>query len=235
MKHIKQTRGIAIKPEWWSLLEDLGGDDVKAVIKGLLDVMNGGKFDFERVSADGRIVAKALILQANHQRHISEVRSIAGRSGGQKKAENRSLAKCSKVWQSVAKSDKRKQSVAKSGKRKQSVAKPLPYIKEVVVDKSTTTKKVAVDDGAIRARRGKVPTIEQFAGGALLAGVPEDFARQLYGDLVAAGWADADGRRIANWRRYLKSAFDAEQKKISAARADGVQRTGTIADVADFA
>ena len=67
--------------------------------------------------------------------------------------------------------------------------------------------------------RGKLPpTIGQFVEGGKLAGVPEDFSRPFYADLVAAGWADKEGRYVANWRRYLKTSYLDEQKKISAAR-----------------
>ena len=66
------------------------------------------------------------------------------------------------------------------------------------------------------------PPISQFITGGELAGVPADFARQLHKDLVEAGWRDATGAYVANWRRYLKSAWNAEQKKICAARADGI-------------
>ena len=76
--------------------------------------------------------------------------------------------------------------------------------------------------------RGKrqPPTIDQFVDGGKLAGVPEDFARPFYDELVAAGWQDADGLYVANWRRYLKSAWRDDQKKISGAR--GSQPVGGI-------
>ena len=68
------------------------------------------------------------------------------------------------------------------------------------------------------AHAKKQPTIKQFVEGGKLAGVPEDFSRPFYADLVAAGWADKEGRYVANWRRYLKTSYLDEQKKISAAR-----------------
>lgn len=82
--------------------------------------------------------------------------------------------------------------------------------------------------------RGKQPpTIDQFLGGAKLAGVPEDFARPFYSSLVAAGWADAEGVYVANWRRYLKSAYLEEQKKISAARGQEGVAVRTLDDFPD--
>ena len=86
------------------------------------------------------------------------------------------------------------------------------------------------EHGATPARaRAKLPTISQFVQAAELCQVPEPFARQLYEDLMAAGWEDAAGRRIGNWRRYLKTAYIAEQKKISAARAAG--KPATLEDI----
>jgi hypothetical protein len=65
------------------------------------------------------------------------------------------------------------------------------------------------------------PTLEQFQAGAVLAGVPADFAAQLYADLVAAEWRDSKGLYVANWRRYLKSAYqDAEKKSRAAQNSD---------------
>ena len=72
------------------------------------------------------------------------------------------------------------------------------------------------------ATKGEPPTLAQFISGGDLAGVPADFARRLHKDLTEAGWRDAAGLYVANWRRYLKSAWGAEQKKISAARVDGI-------------
>ena len=66
------------------------------------------------------------------------------------------------------------------------------------------------------------PTITQFIQIGEFSGVPEEFSRRLHKDLTEAGWLDAKGLYVANWRRYLKSAWNAEQKKISAAREDGI-------------
>lgn len=69
-----------------------------------------------------------------------------------------------------------------------------------------------------RARGRKPPSLGQFLAGAVLAGVPEDFATGFYNDLVAAGWEDADGVYVANWRRYLRSSYLDAVKKNSPAR-----------------
>ena len=69
-----------------------------------------------------------------------------------------------------------------------------------------------------RARGRRPPSLGQFLAGAVLAGVPEDFAAGFYNDLVAAGWEDADGVYVANWRRYLRSSYLDGVKKNSPAR-----------------
>ena len=73
--------------------------------------------------------------------------------------------------------------------------------------------------------RGKTPTLKQFVGGAITAGIPESFAEPFYRELVEAGWADKDGRHIANWRRYLKTSYADWQKKICAARVGTAEKT----------
>ena len=85
----------------------------------------------------------------------------------------------------------------------------------------------AISISATARGKRQPPTVDQFVDGGKLAGVPEDFARGFYADLVAAGWQDADGLYVANWRRYLKSAWRDEQKKFPGAR--GSQPAGGIA------
>ena len=80
--------------------------------------------------------------------------------------------------------------------------------------------------------RGKSPSPplseSQFVDVGRLAGVPEDFARQLYADLASVGWTDGNGRTVRANARYLKSAWLAEQKKILGARAE--QSSGIALD-----
>ena len=130
-------------------------------------------------------------------------------------------------------SRKRKQSGSKGGaSRKQSEskreAKPKQtrskakadrkQVKEQVQDKEQEQEHNANSSTATE----KPPTILQFIQGGEVAGVPADFARQLHKDLTEAGWRDSAGRYVGNWRRYMKSAWNAEQKKIRAARVDGI-------------
>ena len=71
-------------------------------------------------------------------------------------------------------------------------------------------------------------TEDQFIDIGRVAGVPEDFSRHLYGELASVGWTDGNGRPVKATARYLKSAWLAEQKKISGARAE--QSSGIALD-----
>lgn len=77
------------------------------------------------------------------------------------------------------------------------------------------------------ATRRQPPTIGQFKAMAVKAGVPEDFAEYLHGELTRCDWTAADGSHVANPIRYLKSAWTAEQKKIRAAR-DSAESAGPL-------
>lgn len=81
---------------------------------------------------------------------------------------------------------------------------------------------------ATTATRKQPPTIEQFKAMAVKAGVPEDFAVYLHAELESVGWTTANGSCVENPIRYLKSAWNAEQKKIRAARVSGDDAFGGI-------
>ena len=91
-------------------------------------------------------------------------------------------------------------------------------------------KKEGIEGSTTRAgARGKQPpTIEQFKAMAVKAGVPEDFAVYLHAELESVGWTTANGSCVENPIRYLKSAWNAEQKKIRAARVSGDDAFGGI-------
>jgi hypothetical protein len=119
-------------------------------------------------------------------------------------------------------SRKRKQSGSKGG------AKPKQTRSKAKADRKQVKEQVQVQEQEQEHNANsstateKPPTITQFYEAGMLAGVPADFAQKLYKDLTDAGWADKDGRYVGNWRRYMKSAWNAEQKKIRAARVDGI-------------
>ena len=132
-------------------------------------------------------------------------------------------------------SRKRKESGSKGGaSKKQTASKPQANRKQTASKAKADPKQVkeqvkeqeqehnANSSSATTARgRGKSPpTIEQFQAMAVKAGVPADFAAYLHGELARCDWTAADGSHVANPIRYLKSAWNAEQKKIRAARAD---------------
>ena len=128
-------------------------------------------------------------------------------------------------------SRKRKQSGSKGGaSRKQSEskreAKPKQTRSKAKADRKQVKEQVQEQEQEHNANSStateKPPTILQFIQGGEVAGVPADFARQLHKDLTEAGWRDSAGLYVGNWRRYMKSAWNAEQKKIRAARVDGI-------------
>ena len=61
------------------------------------------------------------------------------------------------------------------------------------------------------------PTLNQFVAAVKVAGIDEESARGIWQELDEAGWADKDGRPVANWRRYAKTTYN-ERKKNTAAR-----------------
>lgn len=137
---------------------------------------------------------------------ISRKRRENGAKGGSKTQAKRKQ-KPSKAEANASKAE---------AKRKQNKARPKQeQVQEQVQEQEQEHNAIS---SSATSRGKQPPTIEQFVSGAAIAGVPEDFARSFYADLVAAGWEDKDGRHVANWRRYLKTAYADEQKKISAAR-----------------
>ena len=129
-------------------------------------------------------------------------------------------------------SRKRKESGSKGGaSKKQTASKPQANRKQKRSKAKADPKQVKEQDkeqeqehnaNSYTATTRKPPTIEQFIAGGEVAGVPADFASQLHKDLTEAGWRDSAGQYVGNWRRYMKSAWTAEQKKIRAARVDGI-------------
>ena len=89
------------------------------------------------------------------------------------------------------------------------------------------SKSKSKSNATARARVKTPPTSDQFYEGALLAGVPAEFAHDFYAELQGNGWQDKDGRPIGNWRMYLRSAYAEAQKKIRAAR----QTENALADI----
>ena len=142
---------------------------------------------------------------------ISRKRREFGAAGGQSKSQANAKQTPSKTEANA------KQNITTVKANAKQKRKPRKQVKEQVQEQEQEQEHIALSSAATREQQ---PTLDQFLAGAVLAGVPEDFARDFYAGLVAAGWRDADGLYVANWRRYLKSAWVDEQKKISAARAE---------------
>lgn len=105
----------------------------------------------------------------------------------------------------------RKQSGSKAQAKRKQKGKMTKQVQEQEQEHN------AISSTTAQMRGDQVPSLKAFIAGGMLAGVPEDFCRTFYAELVAAGWRDAEGLHVANWRRYLKTAFNGS-KKISAAR-----------------
>lgn len=124
-------------------------------------------------------------------------------------------------------SRKRAESGAKGGKteakRKQTQSKAEANAKQNGSKCEANAKQVQVQvqeqEQVCSTATRKSPSLKVFLAGAEQIGVPAEYARQVHGELEMFGWADADGRHIGNWRRYLKTIW--EQKK-SAPRASSV-------------
>ena len=124
----------------------------------------------------------------------------------------------------------------KKGGRPKKGETPTETPLETPLETPTETKKEGRKEGkedlegtSTAQTRGKQPpTIEQFRAMADKAGVPQDFADHLHAELESVGWTTANGSYVANPIRYLKSAWNAEQKKIRAARVSGDDAFGGI-------
>lgn len=179
---------LAIKELWRRTLDRLNDADFRRVIEACLDYALTEKYD-PKLPGLSTVQAIAFSALSSEVAHAIDV------------SKKRSRARKSKA-------NKTKQNQTKKGFVCISKSKSKSKSKQSIIDTSATAQR----------RVKQLPTIEQFVDGGKVAGVPEDFARRFYGELVAAGWQDADGAYVANWRRYLKSAWVLEQKKIYAAR-----------------
>ena len=110
---------------------------------------------------------------------------------------------------------KRKQSGSKAKAKRKQNGKMTKQVKEQVQDKEQEHN---ANSCIAPAREKQPPSLDQFLAGATLAGVPEDYARTFYNNLVGVDWLDADGLYVTNWRRYLRKSYLDDVKKISAAR-----------------
>lgn len=110
-------------------------------------------------------------------------------------------------------------------KPKQTASKDEANAKQEQVQEQEQDQEHNAIRSSATARGKTTPTLKQFVGGAITAGIPETFAEPFYRELVEAGWADKDGRHIANWRRYLKTSYADWQKKIHAARVGTAEKT----------
>ena len=192
----KPQKYLALDPEHIKSLADLDAAEILPVLNECLVFALSDEADppATKLTSGAKILRDQICAAIARRKIISAGRAKSGGEGG------------SKSKQTKAKRSKRKQSEAMGGFACiPNHSKP----RENVDDKSSTQKK-------------QQPTIEQFRAMAVKAGVPQDFADYLHAELKSVGWTTANGSCVANPIRYLKSAWNAEQKKIRAARVDGI-------------
>ena len=190
----KPQKYLALDPEHVKSMADLDAAEILPVLTECLAFALSDEADppATKLTSGAKILRDQICAAIARRKVISAGRAKCGGKGG------------SKTKQTEAKQSKRKQGKARSD----FALNTIPYHKEKVDDKSSTQKKPP-------------PTIERFQAMAVKAGVPPDFAEYLHGELTRCDWTVADGSRVANPIRYLKSAWNAEQKKIRGARASG--------------
>lgn len=199
---IKPQKYLALDPEHIRSLADLCYDEILPVLNECLAFAISDEADppDTKLASGAKILRDQICAAIARRKIISAGRAKSGGEGG------------SKNKQTKSKRSKRKQSEAMGGFACiPNHTNPI----ENIDDKSSTQKK-------------QPPTIEQFKAMAATAGVPEDFAAYLHSELDIVGWTTANGSRVANPIRYLKSAWNAEQKKIRAARVSGDDAFGGI-------
>lgn len=189
---------------WWEGLRHYPDAERLAIYDAILAYAFDGKEP--AAPTPGNLTATIVYSEISHIREtigISRARRQAGAKGGSKRQAN------AKQTPSKRQANTKHQTKKAQANRNQEQEQVKEQDKEQ--DKEHTATHA-------RARERQPPTIDQFIAGGTIAGVPEEFSRSFYGELVAAGWRDREGLYVANWRRYLKSAWMDEQKKSAAAR-----------------
>lgn len=186
---------LALKPEWWPALNKVPVVQLRGLIKAMLDYATVENTDGIGSNLSGMAAGVFLALAADIEgaRRASASHAARGRVGGEASGSKRKQKQATPSGASVC-----------FANQNQNQDQDKSFLNE-----SSTTRE--------RAKKSQ-PSLDQFVQRANLAGVPEDFARTFYAELSAAEWRDAEGLPIGNPIRYLKSAWTAEQKKISAAR-----------------
>jgi hypothetical protein len=200
-KAIKPQKYLALDPEHIRSMADLDAAEVLPVLNECLAFALSEDKDppATKLTSGAKILRDQICAAVARRKTVSANRAANGEKGGNKPKQRK------------AKQSKPKQDKASGG----FAMNTNPYHKEKVDDKSSTIKK-------------QPPTIEQFKAMAVKAGVSEGFAVYLHGELESVGWTTANGSCVENPIRYLKSAWNAEQKKIRAARVSSDDAFGGI-------
>lgn len=126
---------------------------------------------------------------------------------------------------------KRKASEKSNGKSNPDLMK----IKDVrSLEKNRIEKNRREENSSSRVRA--MPPLKEFVEGCFFAGIPRDFAAELYGEISTNGWADSTGKPIGNWRMYAKRVYLERQQSAPgvAAPSAAASPTCTQVDLADY-
>lgn len=187
---------------WWEGLRHYPDAERLAIYDAILAYAFEGKEPTP--PTPGNLTATIVYSEISHIREtigISRARRMAGAKGGSKRQANEKQTPSKRKANAKHQTNKAEANANQEQEQEQ----------EQVQDKEHTATPA-------RTREKQPPTIDQFVAGGTIAGVPEDFSRSFYGELLAAGWRDREGAYVANWRRYLRKTYQDEQKKSAAAR-----------------
>lgn len=199
-------RVLLFERHCWAL-RDMTDKAKLAFFNAMLDFGSDGTTDFAQSAGIVRTLMPEIVALSETSWHRANARRSkrVARRNAEQSADKRAM--------------RAEQSVNKTGTNA-----------EQSVDEEEEEEKESKDSSTVRVDAHRVPSVDevldaserlnwiQFAPGWTL-GELKDAVRSAYADLAAAGWRDAAGRPVGNWRTYLCKAVSG--KKNFAARALG--------------
>jgi hypothetical protein len=143
--------------------------------------------------------------------------------------------KRSAATDSVRKNQAEKSSGKSSGKSNGKSNPDLIKIKDArSLEKNRIEENRIEENSSSRVRA--MPPLKEFVEGCFFAGIPRDFAAELYGEISTNGWADSAGKPIGNWRMYAKRVYSEQRQAAPGVTAPSAAASPTITqvDLADY-
>jgi len=157
-------------------------------------------------------------------------KSLAGSSGGKASGEARREAE-NKSREADREAESEETRSRPRSRKQEPRSRNTRHLDNTIQDNTIQDNTAAADAAGVG---GGIPSLDRVVTWATsIGGVPEDFARQLYAELVAVNWKGQDGELIRGWERFFRAAWNREQSR-SVAQADpnGLPpRTFTEADL----